>query len=388
MRRYDAQQSGARTRSGWSRSTASPRSSRAAGASRFTALVVVGDGAGRVGVGHGKAKEVPAAIQKGVEEAARSMFEVPMMGTTIPHEVIGEDGRGRRAAEAGRARDRRHRRRSGARGGGGRRHQGHPVEVARLVEPDQHRARRHARAAVAAAPAGDRARCAAATSTRSRRKPMLEAMAAADARCRRRSGAESPRAWGERGRAVGEAVMKLKVTQRRSVIDRPKDQKGTVRALGPAPHPRLRGQGRPAGDPGHDREGRAPRRRGGGGRDEAPSPPSGRGLDDGPASASAAARPAGQGKTAGRGTKGWGARHNPKLGFEGGQMPLQRRVPEAEGLHATRTASEFAVVNVERLAASFDAGPRSRRRPCCERGPGAQGHARSRCSAAASSTAP
>jgi small subunit ribosomal protein S5 len=60
----------------------------------FAALVVVGDGAGRVGVGYGKAKEVPAAIAKGVEEAKRKLFEVPMMGTTIPHEVIGEDGAG------------------------------------------------------------------------------------------------------------------------------------------------------------------------------------------------------------------------------------------------------------------------------------------------------
>ncbi len=60
----------------------------------FAALVVVGDGAGRVGIGYGKAKEVPAAIQKGVEIAKRSMFEVPMMGTTIPHQVIGEDAAG------------------------------------------------------------------------------------------------------------------------------------------------------------------------------------------------------------------------------------------------------------------------------------------------------
>ena len=60
----------------------------------FTALVVVGDGAGRVGVGYGKAKEVPAAIQKGVEEAKKGMFAVPLMGTTIPHAVIGEDGAG------------------------------------------------------------------------------------------------------------------------------------------------------------------------------------------------------------------------------------------------------------------------------------------------------
>jgi small subunit ribosomal protein S5 len=60
----------------------------------FAALVVVGDGAGRVGLGYGKAKEVPAAIQKGVEEAKKKMIDVPMMGTTIPHEVIGEDGAG------------------------------------------------------------------------------------------------------------------------------------------------------------------------------------------------------------------------------------------------------------------------------------------------------
>jgi small subunit ribosomal protein S5 len=60
----------------------------------FTALVVVGDSAGRVGIGYGKAKEVPAAIQKGVEEAKKGMFVVPLMNTTIPHEVIGEDGAG------------------------------------------------------------------------------------------------------------------------------------------------------------------------------------------------------------------------------------------------------------------------------------------------------
>src|SRR5438034_7396272 len=60
----------------------------------FAALVVVGDGAGRVGVGYGKAKEVPAAIAKGSEEARRSMFDVPLMGSTIPHQVIGEDGAG------------------------------------------------------------------------------------------------------------------------------------------------------------------------------------------------------------------------------------------------------------------------------------------------------
>ncbi|RNI21566.1 30S ribosomal protein S5 [Flexivirga caeni] len=60
----------------------------------FTALVVVGDGQGTVGVGYGKAKEVPAAIAKGVEEAKKSFFRVPMIGGTIPHPVQGEAAAG------------------------------------------------------------------------------------------------------------------------------------------------------------------------------------------------------------------------------------------------------------------------------------------------------
>ena len=60
----------------------------------FTALVVVGDGQGMVGVGYGKAKEVPAAIAKGTEEAKKSMFRVPRIGNTIPHVVQGEDAAG------------------------------------------------------------------------------------------------------------------------------------------------------------------------------------------------------------------------------------------------------------------------------------------------------
>jgi small subunit ribosomal protein S5 len=60
----------------------------------FAALVVVGDGAGRVGVGYGKAKEVPAAIAKGSDEAKRKMFDVPLMASTIPHQVTGQDGAG------------------------------------------------------------------------------------------------------------------------------------------------------------------------------------------------------------------------------------------------------------------------------------------------------
>ncbi len=61
----------------------------------FTALVVIGDGAGRVGLGYGKAKEVPLAIQKGTEEARKNLFAVPLAGSTITHPVIGVMGAGR-----------------------------------------------------------------------------------------------------------------------------------------------------------------------------------------------------------------------------------------------------------------------------------------------------
>src|SRR5690349_17734797 len=60
----------------------------------FTALVIVGDGDGQVGVGYGKAKEVPTAIAKGVEEAKKSFFRVPRIGGTIPHPVQGEKAAG------------------------------------------------------------------------------------------------------------------------------------------------------------------------------------------------------------------------------------------------------------------------------------------------------
>ena len=62
-----------------------------------------------------------------------------------------------------------------------------------------------------------------------------------------------------------------------------------------------------------------------------------------------------RGKTAGRGTKGWGARQQPKQGFEGGQMPLARRVPKLKGF-TNRNRVEYAAVNVARLAEVFDKG--------------------------------
>ena len=71
---------------------------------RFAALVVVGDKKGRVGFGTGKAQEVPEAIRKAVEDGKKKMINVPKVGTTIPHEVIGHYGSGHillKPAEAG-----------------------------------------------------------------------------------------------------------------------------------------------------------------------------------------------------------------------------------------------------------------------------------------------
>jgi small subunit ribosomal protein S5 len=61
----------------------------------FTALVAVGDGAGKVGLGYGKAKEVPSAIQKGIEEAKKNLFAVPLAGSTITHPITGKRGAGK-----------------------------------------------------------------------------------------------------------------------------------------------------------------------------------------------------------------------------------------------------------------------------------------------------
>ena len=71
---------------------------------RFSALVVVGDYKGNVGFGSGKAQEVPEAIKKAIEDAKKNMISVPIIGTTIPHEITGEFGAGKvflRPAPAG-----------------------------------------------------------------------------------------------------------------------------------------------------------------------------------------------------------------------------------------------------------------------------------------------
>ena len=59
---------------------------------RFSAVVIVGDGAGHVGIGNGKAAEVPDAIKKAIQEAKKNLVEVPIVGTTVPHEFVGQFG--------------------------------------------------------------------------------------------------------------------------------------------------------------------------------------------------------------------------------------------------------------------------------------------------------
>lgn len=61
----------------------------------FTALMVIGDGNGKVGLGYGKAKEAGLAVQKGIEEAKKNLFSVPLAGSTITHPILGESGAGR-----------------------------------------------------------------------------------------------------------------------------------------------------------------------------------------------------------------------------------------------------------------------------------------------------
>ena len=177
----------------------------------FSAVVVVGDGAGHVGAGLGKAGEVPEAIRKGVEDAKKNLIQIPMVGTTIPHEVRVEFGASRVHAQARLAGHRRHRRRLGARGPRGRRRPRHPVEDPRLDQPGQ----RH--------PGDDRGPPQPALGRGAERPPRRQASYS------RISGQPAPDAVDGGGAPM---AAKLKVTQVKSTISHIARNRATVRALG------------------------------------------------------------------------------------------------------------------------------------------------------------
>ena len=113
----------------------------------FAALVIVGDQKGRVGFGHGKAREVPEAIRKATEAAKRNLTRVPLReGRTLHHDIAGRHGAGRVHLARGAGRHRHHRRRPDARRVRNARHAGRGGQVARLVQPLQHGARHLRRA--------------------------------------------------------------------------------------------------------------------------------------------------------------------------------------------------------------------------------------------------
>ena len=141
----------------------------------FTALVVVGDGAGNVGLGYGKAKEVPAAIQKGMEEARKNLFSVPLAGDDHHPPDHRRARRGARAAEARGARYRRDRRWRGASDPRGGRRARRARQVARFVERDQ-RVARHDQGSARRCGAPRRSRSSAASRPKRCRRPgMLRA---------------------------------------------------------------------------------------------------------------------------------------------------------------------------------------------------------------------
>ena len=202
---------------------------------RFGALVVVGDGAGHVGFGLGKAKEVPEAIRKGIDKAKKSLMTVPLIEGTIPFEVIGRFGAGMRDDAAGGRRyrrDRRRRRACGRRGGG---HAERAHQVHRLEQPAQHGARDHDGAGDAALAGADRRHArqrplpSSASPEAVRRLVMTRSHARKDDRTAQRGdrGAGAPHAEPD-----AEGSKTLRCAWREAPSAGPRRQRATLRCLG------------------------------------------------------------------------------------------------------------------------------------------------------------
>ncbi len=310
----------------------------------FTALVVVGDGAGNVGLGYGKAKEVPAAIQKGMEEARKRLFNVPLAGDTITHTIVGEHDAARVLLEARGSRYRRDRRRRGAGDPRGGRRARRAGEVARLVERDQRLAGHDQRSAGAAASRGDRA----------------PARQVARRGVDGRHAARVPRAQhaedrGHRGRRDGNAARHPGPFHDRHQAQAARHD---PRARPPSDQPHRRAA-RPPGDPRHGRPRPAPRRSGRGLRHEDPRSATGPGLEDPAARASVAASPARAARPPAGAPRARARAATSSPRFEGGQTPLHRRTPKAKGFKNPFRV-EYVVVNLDTLEG---VRRRHRRRP-------------------------